>query len=174
MLFGWDGKGVWVTHSLRDGGLEHGDDVLALNAVDVETFGPALENTMVYVILSGRVRESETKRETGQLLATVVRLNELLETVGNVLPEFLGVSGLEILGHAVLGLDDVEFALRVGQDDLADSEVGSAHVKGEESSLLMSVGEGHAPCWVHGLWRLARTSEGRCQGLDLQCYRLRR
>merc|ERR1712093_381559 len=138
-----------VNTSLRDSGLEHRNNILTLDTVDVETLRPALEDTVVYVILSRGVRESEPEWKADKLLITVVGFDELLKTVCDVFPEFLGIACLQILGHTVLGLNDVKFTLFVGQDDFANTEVGSAHIKGKESSLLMSVGECHTPCWVH-------------------------
>lgn len=125
-------------------------DVLALDAVNVETLGPALEDAVVDVVLGGGVGEGETKRELVELLALVVVLDELLETVGDVAPKLVGVTGLELLGHAVLGLDDVELALLLGKVDLANTEVGAAHVKGKERTGLVAGREAHAPGRVHG------------------------
>lgn len=76
-----------ITYTLGNGSLEHGHDVLSLDTGNVESFGPALENTLIDVILGGRVRECETQRqglEFGQV--TVVSLDELLKAGCDVLP----------------------------------------------------------------------------------------
>jgi hypothetical protein len=130
--------------------LERRDDVLALNTIDVEALGPALKDTVVDVVLAGRVGEGETERKLVELLALVVVLNELLEAVGDIAPELIGVASLELLGHAVLGLDDVELALLLRQVDLANAEVGTTHVKGKERTGLIAGREAHAPGGVHG------------------------
>lgn len=129
--------------------LERRDDVLALDAVDVEALGPALKHTVVDVVLTGRVGESETKGKLVELLALVVVLDELLEAVGDVAPELVGVASLELLGHAVLGLDDVELTLLFGKVNLANTKVGAAHVQGKESTGLIAGREAHAPGRVH-------------------------
>jgi hypothetical protein len=131
--------------------LEGRNNVLTLNAVNVEALGPSLQNTVVDVVLSGRVGEGETKRKLVKLLALVVVFDELLQTIGDVAPKLVGGTGLELLGHAVLGLDDVELSLLLGQVDLTDTEVGAAHVEGEESAGLVTSGETHTPGRVHGL-----------------------
>ena len=136
--------------ALLEGLFERRDNVLALDTVNVEALGPALEHAVVDVVLAGGVGEGEAERELVELLALVVVLDELLEAVGDVAPELLGVAGLELLGHAVLGLDDVELALLLGEVDLADTEVGAAHVKGEERTGLVAGREAHAPGRVHG------------------------
>lgn len=136
--------------ALLEGLLERRDNVLALDTVNVEALGPALEHAVVDVVLAGGVGEGEAERKLVELLALVVVLDELLEAVGDVAPELLGVAGLELLGHAVLGLDDVELALLLGKVDLADTEVGAAHVKGKERTGLVAGREAHAPGRVHG------------------------
>ena len=136
--------------ALLEGLFERRDNVLALDTVNVEALGPALEHAVVDVVLAGGVGEGEAERKLVELLALVVVLDELLEAVGDVAPELLGVAGLELLGHAVLGLDDVELALLLGEVDLADTEVGAAHVKGEERTGLVAGREAHAPGRVHG------------------------
>ena len=136
--------------ALLEGLFERRDNVLALDTVNVEALGPALEHAVVDVVLAGGVGEGEAERELVELLALVVVLDELLEAVGDVAPELLGVAGLELLGHAVLGLDDVELALLLGEVDLADTEVGAAHVKGKERTGLVAGREAHAPGRVHG------------------------
>ena len=136
--------------ALLEGLLERRDNVLALDTVNVEALGPALEHAVVDVVLAGGVGEGEAERELVELLALVVVLDELLEAVGDVTPELIGVAGLELLGHAVLGLDDVELALLLGKVDLADTEVGAAHVEGEECTGLVAGREAHAPGRVHG------------------------
>jgi len=145
------GSGVPLTHPLLQDLLEEGHDVLALDAVNVEALGPALQDAVVDVVLGGRVGEGEAEGQGAQLLAVVVLLDELLQAVGQVLPQLLGGAGLELLGHAVLGLGDVEAALLLGQDDLADAQVGAAHVEGEEGPLLVAGGEAHDPGDVHRL-----------------------
>jgi len=136
--------------ALLEGLLKRRDDVLALDTVNVEALGPALEHTVVDVVLAGGVREGEAERELVKLLALVVVFDELLEAVGDITPKLIGVASLELLGHAVLGLDDVELALLLGEVDLADTEVGAAHVKGEEGTGLVAGREAHAPGRVHG------------------------
>ena len=140
-------------YTLSQGSLEQRNNVLALDTSDVETLGPTLQNTLVDVVLRGRVGESETKGQVvNDLVAVaVVSLDELVEAVGDVVPELIAVSGLELLGHAVLGLNDVELRLLVGQGDLTDTEVGATHVECEIGACLVAIGEGHDPCWVHGL-----------------------
>lgn len=130
--------------------LERRDDVLALDAVDVEALGPTLKNTVVDVVLAGGVGEGETERELVELLALVVVLDELLEAVGDIAPKLIGVAGLELLGHAVLGLDDVELALLLRKVDLTNTEVGATHVQGKEGTGLVAGREAHAPGGVHG------------------------
>ena len=130
--------------------LERRDDVLALDAVDVEALGPTLENTVVDVVLAGGVGEGETERKLVELLALVVVLDELLKAVGDIAPKLVGVAGLELLGHAVLGLDDIELALLLRQVDLTNTEVGATHVKGKERTGLIAGREAHAPGRVHG------------------------
>lgn len=76
-------------------------------------------------------------------------LDELLQTVGHVLPELIGSTGLELLGHAVFGLGNVKLSLLLWQVDLADTQVGAAHVEGKVSADLMAGGEAHAPGRVH-------------------------
>lgn len=96
---------------------------------------------MVYVVLSCRVREGKSKMHIGRMLAAMVRLNELLEAVCNILPKLIGFASLELLGHAILGLDDVELGLFISQNDLADPKIGSAHVKSQEGSSLVAIWE---------------------------------
>ena len=160
--------------ALLEGLLERRDNVLALDTVNVEALGPALEHAVVDVVLAGGVGEGEAERKLVELLALVVVLDELLEAVGDVAPELLGVAGLELLGHAVLGLDDVELALLLGEVDLADTEVGAAHVKGEECTGLVAGREAHAPGGVHrdvtaldGQALLELTDEVLADGLEL-------
>jgi hypothetical protein len=81
----------------------------------------------------------------------VVSFDELVEAVSNVLPQLVARASLELLRHAVLGLNDVELRLLVRQGDFANSQVGSAHIQGEESAGLVAIGKGHAPGRVHGL-----------------------
>jgi len=106
---------------------------------------------MVYVVLGGWVGECETQVHLADIITLVVGIDEVLEAVGDILPKLIGASSLEFLGHLVLGLDDVKLGLLLGESDLADTEVSSAHIKSEEGSLLIAGGVSHAPCWVHGL-----------------------
>lgn len=135
--------------ALLEGLLERRDNVLALDTVNVEALGPALEHTVVDVVLAGGVGEGETEGKLVELLALVVVLNELLQAVGDVTPKLVGVAGLELLRHAVLGLDDVELSLLFGKVNLANTEVGATHVKGKESTGLIAGREAHAPGRVH-------------------------
>jgi hypothetical protein len=48
------------SYSFLDGGLELRNNVLPLNTVNVEALGPALEDTMVDVVLCCRIGEGET------------------------------------------------------------------------------------------------------------------
>lgn len=51
---------------------------MALNAIDVETLRPPLKDTVVDIVLSGRVGEGETQGQLGQVLVLVMIINELL------------------------------------------------------------------------------------------------
>lgn len=149
-------RGEWYrwdkTYSLLQDVLQRGNDILALDTVNVKALGPALQNSMVDVVLSGRVGEGEAQGQLGEILILVMVLDELLQTIGNVLPQLLSGTGAELLGHLILGLGDVESALLLGQGDLANAQVGAAHVEGEESTLLFTVGEAKDPGNVHRLW----------------------
>ena len=81
---------------------------MTLNAIDIEAFCPSLKNTMVYVILRGWIGECESEMELIQLLVVMVGLNKLLEAVCNVLPELICITCLQLLRHAVFGLDDIK------------------------------------------------------------------
>ena len=116
-----------------EGGVEEGGDVVAFDARDVEAFGPALEDAVVNVFLGGRVGEGEAEGDVARFFEVfdfVVVFDELLDAVGNVFPEFFACAGLEFFGHLVLGLYYLKLSLCFGEDDLADSEIGAAHVEG--------------------------------------------
>lgn len=124
---------------------------MALHSINIKALSPTLQDTVVDVILGGGIGEGETQGKLRELLALVVRFNELLQTVGDVLPQLLSSAGSELLGHPVLGLSDVEATLLLGQGDLTDTQVGTTHIQGEESSLFITIGESHNPGDIHGL-----------------------
>jgi len=142
---------MWYAYSFGKGSLEGRNDILALDTVNIKTLCPSLEDTVVNILLSGRVREGETEGKLVQLLTFVVVLDELLQAVGDVTPELLGSAALQFFGHAVLGLDNVEFALGLWQVDFANTEVGAAHVEGEKGTGLVTSRKTHAPSGVHRL-----------------------
>ena len=140
--------------TLSKSGLKGRNDVLTFHTINVEAFGPALEDAMVDVVLGGRIGKGETERELLNLLIAMVILDELLQAVGNIGPQLVGGACLELLRHAVFGLYDVKFTLFFSEGDFADAEVGAAHVKGKEGARFVAVGEGHAPGGVHRLLQL--------------------
>ena len=81
----------------------------------------------------------------------MVVFNELLQAVGNVLPELLRLTSFQLLGHSVLGLYDLEFTLIFWQDDLADAEIGSSHVQGKECAFLVASRVSQNPSRIHRL-----------------------
>ncbi len=124
-------KALDWTYTLGESSLEHGDNILALNAINIKALGPSLQDTFVNVVLRGWVGKGETQRQCSNVLAvTMMSFEELVKTVGNVLPELIALASLELLGHLVLGLNDVELGLLFGEGDLADAKVGAAHVEG--------------------------------------------
>lgn len=76
---------------------------------------------MVDKVLRCWVREGESERQIIQIFLSVMSLDKLLEAVGNVLPQLIGIASLQLFWHPVLGLDDIEFGLLIGQSDLANS-----------------------------------------------------
>jgi hypothetical protein len=109
--------------------LKHRDHIVALDAVDVEALGPALQNAVVDSVLMAWIGEGEAEMQVAELadvLALVVGDQELLDTLGNVVEELFARAGLELLRQSVLGLVDVVLALFLGQFDLADTQVGAA------------------------------------------------
>lgn len=142
------------------GVLEHGYDVMSLDAVDVEAFGPPLQDAVVDVVLRGRVRKREAEGHVVEILAMMVVFDELLQAVGDVLPQFFRLARLELFGHAVFGLGDVKFALFLRQRDFADTEVRAAHVQGQVGARLVSGGVCHDPGRAHGLYRTVSAVNG--------------
>lgn len=108
---------------------------------------------MVDVFLRSWVGEGKTQRQLGQVFAFVVGLDELLQAVGDVLPQLLGGASLELLRHPVLGLGDIKASLLFCQGNLANAQVGPAHVESQEGALLFAVWEAHDPGYVHWLIR---------------------
>ena len=148
-ILGWlSGK---EAYPLLQSLLQHRNHILALNAINVKSLGPPLQNTMVDVVLRGRVGESETQRQMGQFLILVVSLEELLKAVGDILPQLIGGAGPELIRQAVFRLGDVEATLLLRQTDFTDTQVGATHVQGQEGSLFIAIGEAHTPGNVHGL-----------------------
>ena len=106
---------------------------------------------MVDVVLRSRVREGETQRQMGQFLILVVSLKELLQTIGDILPQLVGGACPELIRQTVFRLGDVECTLLVRQTDFTDTQVGATHVQGQEGALFVAIGEAHTPGNVHGL-----------------------
>lgn len=77
------------THPLLENTLQHRHDVVSLHAINIESLGPALQPTMVNVVLCRRVREGKPQRQSGQVLVMVMGIQELLQTIGNILPQLL-------------------------------------------------------------------------------------
>lgn len=94
---------------------------MTLDTVDIEALGPALQNTVIDVLLSRGVGESETEGQLGEVSFLVVVLDELLQAVGDVLPQFIGGSSAQLLGHLIFGLCDIESALLLGQGNFANT-----------------------------------------------------
>lgn len=140
------------TYPLLEHSLQGRNNVLALHTVDIESLGPSLQDTVVNVFLSGGVRKGETEGQLGQVLILVVELNELLQAVGNVLPQLLGSTGPQLIGHLVFGLCDFKGTLGVCQGNFANAQVGTTHIKGEEGALLFTVGESQDPGNIHRLF----------------------
>jgi hypothetical protein len=140
-----------ITHPLGKGGFKHRNHILSLNTCNVEAFSPTLKNTMVYVVLSCGVGKGKTEIELLEILVRVMRFDELLKTVGNVFPELIRIAGLKLLWHSVFGLNDIELGFFLGKNNLANSQVGSTHIQGEECTSLVTCGKGHAPSRVHWL-----------------------
>jgi hypothetical protein len=125
-----------------EGSVQHGDDILSLYSGNVESLGPSLKDALINVILCGRVRKGETKREGINAGAiTMVSLNKLLKAVCNIFPKFIRIASLELLWHTVLGLKNVEFGFLLGQGNLAHAQVGAAHVKSKKRAGLVAIGE---------------------------------
>lgn len=142
----------FVTYPLLEDGLERRNNVMALNTINIESLSPALQDTVVDVFLGGRVGEGETQRHLVKVLVLVVELDELLQTVRNVLPELLGGTRPQLVGHSVFGLGDIEGTLLLGQGNLANTQVGAAHVEGQVGSLFVAIGEAQDPGDIHGLF----------------------
>jgi hypothetical protein len=106
---------------------------------------------VIDVLLSSWVREGETEGQLGQVLVLVMELDELLQAVGDVLPQLLSSTGTELFRHLIFRLGNIEGALLVGQGDLANTQVGAAHVEGKVGTLFVSIGETHDPGNIHGL-----------------------
>ena len=158
-----------------EGGFEERDDVVAFDAFDVETLGPALQHAVVNVVLLRGVGKGEAEGDGVQVLVFVVVLDELLQAVGNVFPELVRLAGLELFGHAVFGLDNVELAFFFGQDDFADAEIRAAHVEGEEGAGFVACWVAHNPGWVHRLDSELLLAHHSCEPPGRRgslCYRL--
>jgi hypothetical protein len=129
------------------------DDVMALDAVNIKPLGPALQNALVDILLGHGVRKGKAEGQLLEILVAVMSVDKLLQTVGDVAPQLFGLAVLELLGHAELGLDVVKLAKLVEELDLADAQVGAAHVDGEEGAGFVPVWDGHAPSGHHRLVR---------------------
>ena len=82
---------------------------MTLDTGDVKALGPSLQNTFVDIVLRSGIREGKAEGKLVKLAElAVVGLKELHQAIGDVLPELVGLSSLELLWHPILGLDDVE------------------------------------------------------------------
>ena len=140
-----------MTYPLFEHLLKLRNDVMTLDAVNVKAFCPALQDALIDGILGSGIGEGETQGQLAQFLALVMVVYKLLETIGNVLPQFICIARLEFFGHSVLGLDDFKRAFFFCQVDLTHAQVGSAHIEGQEGSLFVTRGEAHDPGYIHRL-----------------------
>jgi hypothetical protein len=124
---------------------------MALDTVNIKALCPALQNTVVDIVLCRGIRKGEAQWQGRELLILVMVFNKLLQAVGNILPELLGGASLELFWNSVLRLRDIKLSALLGQFDFANTQVGAAHVKGQVPSLLVAVGEAEHPGHVHGL-----------------------
>lgn len=62
---------------------------MSFNTINVKALCPSLQYTVVNVVLGRGIGESETKWQAGHLLAMMMRFDELLKTVSDVLPQFI-------------------------------------------------------------------------------------
>lgn len=115
---------------------------MAFHAGQVEIFGPTLKNTTADVLLVNWERKREGQ---WQLLSfgslDMPFIDECVQTIGDEIPERLSIALLHIWGQCVLFLTLFKIPPTTREVYIADPQVGTTHVYGQDSPFFAATRE---------------------------------
>lgn len=115
---------------------------MAFHACQVEIFGPTLKNTTADVLLVDWERKREGQWQFFSLVSLdMLFVDECVQTIGDEIPEPLSSALLNICGQSVLSLTLFKIPPITREVYIADPQVGTTHVYGQDSPFFAATRE---------------------------------